>query len=473
MTTPAEPHPAAEPSLWTLTATPGLSGRVLVDEAARVRLESMANGTTLGPNRHILDGAVVLLRTSTQMAAALALLELDGLARRIVLCTPDLSLENMLLAVAATEATVVVCDEAAPDRADLERAGLACIVSTSPSVTLSDRPPGGDRETEWALFTSGTTGPPKLVLHRLRALTGAVVRPANHDGPRGIWSTFYDIRRYGGLQILLRALVGGGSMVLSHTAEGCGNFLARVLAAGVTFISGTPTHWRGAMLNASAASLTAADVRLSGEVADQAILDKLRAAYPSARVRHAFASTEAGVAFEVADGLAGFPAEWVDTVRGGVALAVKDGTLRIRSDRAASRYLGGNAEALMDEAGFVDTKDLVELRGDRYFFLGRSDGVINVGGLKVHPEEVEAIVNRHPRVSMSLAKAKRSPIIGAVVMVEIVLRDHDDEDNRRSLEAEILDSCRQTMEWWKVPAIVKIVSSLPVSAAGKLIRTGG
>ncbi len=463
----------ADPSLWALTAAPGLAGRALLDQTGSVPLDAMANGTTLGPNRERLRGACVLLRTSTQMATALALLELDGLARRVVLCTPDLSLDNMLLAVAATEATVAVCDDAAPERDALERAGLTCVVSSSPSVTPADEAPGGGLQTEWALFTSGTTGPPKLALHRLRGLIGAVVRPATQDGPRGVWSTFYDIRRYGGLQILLRALVGGGSMVLSHTGEGCGNFLTRALEAGVTFISGTPTHWRGAMLNAKAASLTAADVRLSGEVADQAILDKLRAAYPNARVRHAFASTEAGVAFEVADGLAGFPAEWVDTVRNGVALAVEDGTLRIRSDRAASRYLGKTAEPLTDEAGFVDTKDLVELRGERYYFLGRSDGVINVGGLKVHPEEVEAIVNRHPRVSMSLAKAKRSPIIGAVVMVEIVLRDAGDESPRNVLEAEILESCRRTMEWWKVPAIVKVVPSLPVSAAGKLIRTGG
>jgi len=470
---PAELHSARDPSLWALTAEAGLAGRVLLDPASRVPLDRLTNGTTLGPNRSALSGACVLLRTSTQMAAALALLELDGLARRVVLCTPDLSLEHMLLAVAATGATVAVCDEAAPERAELERAGLVCIVSSSPLFTPSDGPPGGNRETEWALFTSGTTGPPKLALHRLRSLIGAVVRPADPAAPRGMWSTFYDIRRYGGLQILLRALIGGGSMVLSQTGESCGSFLARVLAADVTFISGTPTHWRGAMLNTSAAALTAADVRLSGEVADQAILDKLRAAYPSARVRHAFASTEAGVAFEVADGLAGFPVEWVDTVRGGVALAVKDGTLRIRSERAAGRYLGNNAEQLMDEAGFVDTKDLVVLRGERYYFAGRSDGVINVGGLKVHPEEVEAVVNRHPRVQMSLAKAKRSPIIGAVVMVEIVLRDNDDANDCRGLEAEILESCRQTMEWWKVPAIVKIVPSLSVSAAGKLVRSGG
>ena len=127
----------------------------------------------------------------------------------------------------------------------------------------------------------------------------------------GVWSTFYDIRRYGGLQILLRALLGGGSMVLSGAHEEPRDFFARLAAAEVTFLSGTPTHWRRALLCPLAGKIAPPDVRLSGELADQAILDKLRATYPHARICHAFASTEAGVAFEVADGFAGFPAEWI------------------------------------------------------------------------------------------------------------------------------------------------------------------
>ena len=50
-------------------------------------------------------------------------------------------------------------------------------------------------------------------------------------------------------------------------------------------------------------------MRLSGEIADQAILDSLRNAFPQASIGHAYASTEAGVAFEVATGLPAFPAE--------------------------------------------------------------------------------------------------------------------------------------------------------------------
>ena len=76
-------------------------------------------------------------------------------------------------------------------------------------------------------------------------------------------------------------------------------------------------------------------------------------------------------------------------------MKVTDGSLRIRSPRLASRYIG-TQQSLVDKDGFVDTGDIVERRGDRYYFVGRKDGVINVGGLKVHPEEVEAVINKHP-----------------------------------------------------------------------------
>jgi acyl-coenzyme A synthetase/AMP-(fatty) acid ligase len=453
-------------SLWDLTvAAAPPERRLFLDEAARVPLGALAGGTTLGGRREELRGACVMLRFSTQLAAALALLELDGVARRIVLCTPDLSDAHLRHAIGIADVAMLVGDRPMPEFSDT---GIGMVVGSGAEVRPDSAPRAGGVATEWALFTSGTSGPPKLALHDLKTLTGAIVgKPV----AGGVWSTFYDIRRYGGLQILLRALLGGGSMVFSGAHEEPRDFFARVAAADVTFLSGTPTHWRRALLCPNAGVIAPPDVRLSGEVADQAILDKLRATYPNARVNHAFASTEAGVAFEVGDGLSGFPAEWIGQTRNGVELREQEGTLRIRSPRTASRYLGDTAGPLMDAEGFVDTKDLIELRDGRWHFGGRRDGVINVGGLKVHPEEVEAVVNQHPRVEMSLVRAKRSPIIGSVVIVDVLLSAGAAGAGPGVVEAEILDHCRRELAAFKVPAAVKLVASLPVNAAGKLIRT--
>jgi acyl-coenzyme A synthetase/AMP-(fatty) acid ligase len=308
----------------------------------------------------------------------------------------------------------------------------------------------------------------------LASLIGAIT--AGNSRKNGIvWSTFYDIRRYGGLQIFLRALLGGASMVLSNSQEAMGDFLTRAGAEGVTHISGTPSHWRRALMSPMANKLAPQYVRLSGEIVDQGILDNLRSTYPAAKIVHAFASTEAGVGFEVHDGLAGFPAELIGERDSGVEMKVEDGSLRIRSVMMARGYLGDRSATLVDREGFVETGDLVELRGERYYFVGRRDGVINVGGAKVHPEEVEAVLNRHPQVQMSLVRARKNPIVGAIVVAEVVLASGDDGGATGAIAAlkqELLDACRNALAAYKVPAAIRIVPSLDVAPSGKLARAG-
>ena len=226
-----------------------------------------------------------------------------------------------------------------------------------------------------------------------------------------MWSTLYDIRRYGGLQIFLRAALTGTPLVLSGAQESTAEFLSRAGGRGITHISGTPSQWRRVLMSPSANKIAPAYVRLSGEIADQAILNQMQSQYPDARVAHAFASTEAGVVLEVNDGAMGIPADAIDHPSD-VEMKVKDGTLRVRSSRTASAYLGETNLPLRDPEGFVDTGDLLDLREGRYYFAGRRDGTINVGGLKVHPEEVEAVINRHPEVGMSLVRTRKSSITG-------------------------------------------------------------
>jgi acyl-coenzyme A synthetase/AMP-(fatty) acid ligase len=322
------------------------------------------------------------------------------------------------------------------------------------------------------LLTSGTTGVPKLVMHSIAGLTGAIGGPVVHDRPV-VWATFYDIRRYGGLQIFLRAVLGAGSLVLSDAAEPVAGHLRRLGRHGATHISGTPSHWRRALMSPAAGAIMPDYVRLSGEIADQSILDNLRRVYPVASIGHAYASTEAGVGFEVTDGLEGFPKNLLRR-DGDVRMKVEDGSLRVSSARTASSYVGHGGGPLQDADGYVDTGDMVELRGNRYHFVGRRGGIINVGGLKVHPEEIEAVINRHESVRMSLVRGRRNPITGAIIVADIVLNDAASTDVERAgpqLRRGILQICRDQLAAYKVPASIRFVSSLDVTAAGKLARS--
>jgi acyl-coenzyme A synthetase/AMP-(fatty) acid ligase len=321
------------------------------------------------------------------------------------------------------------------------------------------------------LFTSGTTGAPKLVAHDFGGLTAAITQTPSLHEPH-VWATFYDIRRYGGLQIFLRAVLGNASLVLSSAGEPLGAHLDRLEQHGVTHISGTPSHWRRVLMHSAAKSFTPKVIRLSGEVADQAVLDGLKAMFPAAKIGHAYASTEAGVAFEVNDGLEGLPASLIGAQIGDIEMKVMGGNLQIRSRRTALGYIGENDRALLQDDGFVDTGDVVERRGERYYFAGRKDGIINVGGNKVHPEEVEAVINRHPSVQMSLVRSQRNRITGGLVVADVVLKFDDPGAiaPERSVQQEILTFCSTQLPRHKVPALVRIVSSLDLTAGGKLER---
>jgi acyl-CoA synthetase (AMP-forming)/AMP-acid ligase II len=430
----------------------------MADETARCSLADLEEAGTSAALHASLRNRVILLAMPTQFATIAALVALDGIARRVILWPSDLSREQIHAIIEPAGVDVVL--EQWPPRVDANAAPL----SASHAAMIDPAPTA----TEWVLFTSGTSGRPKMVVHTQRSLAGHIVSPPAGAGP--VWATFYDIRRYGGLQVALRALLGGGSLVLSCPTETPAAFLERAATAGATHFLGTPSHWRRALMSDAAGRLSPSYVRLSGEVADQMILDKLRATYPSATIVHAFASTEAGLAFEVDDGRAGFPAAVIEQAKGLGEIRIEQGTLQIRSARNAAGYLDGPITALAGHEGFVDTGDVVQLRDGRYYFAGRRDGTVNIGGQKVHPEEVEAVINQHPDVEMSLVTGRRSPITGAIVVAQVVVRGSSAACTAQALEADIKAFCRGRLPPHKVPASVRAVPHLDIAPSGKLVR---
>lgn len=457
-------------TLWSSVVVAGnLSTRVLVGLDASATWDQLVNCSIIDSPTSGLRGKSVLLATVDQFRACAALIQLDGLARRIVLYPPDLPLEYLPYVAKTAEVDLLITDQ--PEAASMQH-GVPQVALCRRNFTPFKTDRRASIETEWILLTSGTTGLPKLAVHTLASLAGS----AWHTDPAAasmVWSTFYDMRRYGGLHIFLHAALTGTSLVVSSAHEPVADFLARAGANGVTDISGTPSHWRRALMSPHANRIAPQYIRMSGEIVDQAILNQVKSQYPQARIEHTFASTEAGVGFYVKDGLMGFPPELL-LQNPLVEMKVQDDTLRIRSNRAAQRYLGADSPSLKDAGGFVDTGDTVELRDGRYYFTGRRDGMINVGGFKVHPEEVEAVINRHPQVAMSLVKAKKNPITGALVVADVVLKTsrpgHPIGNGDAMLQADILLFCRAELAPHKVPAAVSIVQVLPIGQSGKLVR---
>jgi len=203
-----------------------------------IAFDVLASATSLGGALPALHGRCVLLVMRDQLATALVLVELDGVVRRLVICPPGLPSAHLSHVAMGAGADAIVTDREGPDL-DAARIGLRVTAARAPERAASNAVPR-DQGTEWVMLTSGTSGAPKLVVHDLARLTGAI---GSGPTPRPmIWGTFYDIRRFGGLQILLRSLLCGASLVLSDGGESMGAYLERAGRHGVTHISGTPSQ---------------------------------------------------------------------------------------------------------------------------------------------------------------------------------------------------------------------------------------
>ena len=153
--------------------------RFFWDRAASIRFTDLDRGTSFGGRLAELAGRSVLLATASQLTSALALIELDGLARRIVILPPDAAAEHLGAAIAIAGVDAVVIDDGTPPHDAL---ALAIRVTCAPAIVPMRASPLPRVHTEWVLMTSGTTGVPKMVVHDLESLTAAMRASSPADG---------------------------------------------------------------------------------------------------------------------------------------------------------------------------------------------------------------------------------------------------------------------------------------------------
>ncbi len=152
--------------------------------------------------------------------------------------------------------------------------------------------------------------------------------------------------------------------------------------------------------------------------ADQHILDRLHTLLPRTGTWHIYGASEIGACMTVKDGPAGFPARWLEEGLDPVRMRITDGVLEVARPIAMLGYLGTTMRRLVDPPDWWRTGDMIGIEGDRAYFLGRADSVINVVGAKVRPEEVEHALLRIPGVADARMFGRRNPITGQLVAAE-------------------------------------------------------
>lgn len=334
----------------------------------------------------------------------------------------------------------------------------AIIVESGSVTSFAD---GSAEASEQNLFlmTSGTTGQPKIATHRLNQIVGSIKVPLHANTHN--WMLTYQPTGFAGLQVMLAAILGGACLFAPQVRTPS-QFLATARDNAVTHVSGTPTFWRSLLIT-GAQELDLQQVTLGGEAVDQLILDRLRAAFPKARISHTYASTEAGMVFAVHDGKQGFPREWLDHAVDSIELKIVDDYLHIRSARMMRKYANSDHQPF-ENNDWLATRDRCEIKGDRVHIIGREDSVINVAGSKVYPAEVEAFLLQQVGVAEARVFCVKNPISGALVGAEVV---GEASTSREELKSRLILACREELPGFKVPRILKIVDQINIGHSMK------
>lgn len=407
-----------------------------------------------------LAGARLALRLADPGEALRALAALDGIAETILLIPSYIPLEHIPRMLELARVHMIVADDAQ----DIHALGVSTV--TSRLDDLSSLPTSITKKTAWILATSGTSGNPKLVAHTLETLT----RSTKINPMRGVdvcWGLLYEWSRFAGLQILLQSALSGSTLLAPSIDMPLNKRITLFAESGCTHLSATPTMWRKIAMAPGADLLSLRQVSLGGEISDDRTLNTLGAMFPEARITHIYASTEAGVGFSVNDRRAGFPESYLTDPPQGVALRVVDGRLHLRNEGISPTYVG-TGTSFITKDGWIDTGDNVHVENDRVYFLGRDSGVINVGGNKVHPEEVEFVLLQYPGVIASRVFGKRSPITGALVVAEVAFETTPEDV--KAAQVLLQQHARLSLEAHKVPALVRVVTEIESNATGKIAR---
>lgn len=293
------------------------------------------------------------------------------------------------------------------------------IHTLDPTQTSVSEPP--PKNSEILILTSGTTGSPKCARYYWTDLLDQV-----GDHPPGAnerWLLAYKLNHFAGVQMLAHVITNLSTLVLAPSG-GVADAVSAMTKFCVTHVSSTPTFWRFALTQFKESQTLPAltQITLGSEPVSAELLDELATLFPDARIVHIYALTEAGSCISVSDGKAGLPASILTrSDDAAVQFAITDNELQVKTAHGMRQYLNFDEQGPKDSQGWLATGDLVRVEQDRIYFVGRRSETINVGGVKVHPLEVENIVSAVPGVQLARVYGRDNPIMGQIVAIDLVL----------------------------------------------------
>lgn len=299
------------------------------------------------------------------------------------------------------------------------------------------------------LFTSGTTGLPKKVSHTFKTISRFVKK--NKEGKHINWGFAYNPSHMAGLQVFFQALLNGDSL---FRLFGLNKplILQTISEYSINNISATPTFYR-LLLPINSIYSSVKRLTFGGEKFDEKMVSHLKKAFPNAKFNNIYASTEAGSLFVASGNVFSIKSELKNLIK------IENNELVIHNS------LMGESAQIQSE--WYHTNDLVEIINNdpvEFRFVSRKNEMINVGGYKVNPNEVEQVMMGIEGVDQVRVFSKDNSILGKIICCEIV------SNNKDLLESEIRLELKTKLQEFKIPRLMMFVEQISTTRTGKIKR---
>jgi acyl-coenzyme A synthetase/AMP-(fatty) acid ligase len=298
------------------------------------------------------------------------------------------------------------------------------------------------------LFSSGSSGHPKAAVHDFTGLLEKFKQPRP---PQRILN-FLLFDHWGGLNTMLHTLSSGGTVltVSDRSPEGIceaiEDYKIEVLPASPTFLNLLVLSEAYRRHDLSSLKI----ISYGTEPMAEGTLRRVRQIFPHVKLQQTYGLIELGVLrskSRSADSL------WVKVGGEGYETRVVDGMLQIKARSAMLGYL--NAPSPFTDDGWFMTGDAVEVDGEYVRILGRQSELINVGGEKVYPQEVENVIQQAENVAEVTVFGEKNAIVGNIVCARILLTHAEDP---KDAIARVKQHCRERLPPFKVPVKIEVVT---------------
>jgi acyl-coenzyme A synthetase/AMP-(fatty) acid ligase len=425
--------------------------------------------------RGVRRGDVVMTLVGNRIEWVLALLACWRMGAVALPCSTQLRRQDLELRVTAANPKLCVGEDALltelPDGVPaMTLAEVADVLDEDrPQETPASVEPMDPEDPALIVFTSGTTGEPRGVVHAYRYLFGQQAQAEHWFGSRKgelAWCTTATGWSKSARNVFLAPWLTGAAAVIHDGRFDPVERLDFAQALGVNVLCQAPTEYRMLAKRTALRPLPALRRMVSaGEPLDPETIAAFREA-TGLEPADGYGQTETG---HVSGNLAGEPVRQGSMGKPlpGIETRIVEGELQLRAASSPtffSRYLDGERF----EGEWWRTGDLVrEDEAGYLFFEGRDDDIILSAGYRIGPFEVESALQSHPAVAEAAAVAAPDPERGSVVRAVVVPREREPSEE---LARELQEHCKRATAPYKFPRIVEFVAELPKTSSGKIKR---